>query len=469
MRITRDVSFKIQQSSRRLLSIVATSLFVLASSIVLNVTLHPVNHASAAATPESCFQFDNATGTILNYYDNENNDAAQPACPKDVEIPSAIGGIAVIKIGDLAFQSKQLTSVVFVDTNSVAEIGSSAFSFNQLSSLVVPNSVTVIRDGAFGYNQLTTLQLGNSISIIGSAAFISNRLTTLQVPDSVIAIENSAFQKNKLELVVLSNSLTTIDVYAFFDNHLTSAIIPDTLTSLSPCAFAGQTDVSFGQSFFAEMVSSDAARKAAAFRHLHYMQINTASADIQNGLVSDACVVSDELDLGDLNGDGMISPIAYAGHIINPAPVTVEYKDPLGNLMDNTPQSHMTGDINGSKIYDYLYNNGPVLPMPVDAYSPQPSEMQAIQDALGPYYSVGQTHTFAAPLSHYYDVAAPQTVTLLPGENIVSFIYRLKPPSRPNMNIVVGSSSDSLTVVWLQKKMQLNTLYDIGNYTAVIG
>ena len=216
VRITRDVSFKIQQSSRRLLSIVATSLFVLASSIVLNVTLHPVNHASAAATPESCFQFDNATGTILNYYDNENNDAAQPACPKDVEIPSAIGGIAVIKIGDLAFQSKQLTSVVFVDTNSVAEIGSSAFSLNQLSSLVVPNSVTVIRDGAFGYNQLTTLQLGNSISIIGSTAFISNRLTTLQVPDSVIAIENSAFQKNKLELVALSNSLTTIGVYAFF-------------------------------------------------------------------------------------------------------------------------------------------------------------------------------------------------------------------------------------------------------------
>jgi len=84
-------------------------------------------------TDESCFTFDEATGTITDY---------QSSCTKNVIIPNTIGGVNVINIGSNAFRNKQLTSVIIPD--SVTEIGVSAFENNQLTSVTLGNNVTTM-------------------------------------------------------------------------------------------------------------------------------------------------------------------------------------------------------------------------------------------------------------------------------------------------------------------------------------
>lgn len=111
------------------LPFVLSAFAILAVASVFGVKHLPV--ASAATTPESCFAF--SVDTITDYYDNEGNVATNPACPRDVEIPSSIGGAAVKTIGNYAFAQKQLTSVII--PNSVTSLGYAAFYNNQLTSV----------------------------------------------------------------------------------------------------------------------------------------------------------------------------------------------------------------------------------------------------------------------------------------------------------------------------------------------
>ena len=45
----------------------------------------------------SCFEFDATdTGTINDYYDNEDDNTSNPACPRDVVIPQGVTSILAI-------------------------------------------------------------------------------------------------------------------------------------------------------------------------------------------------------------------------------------------------------------------------------------------------------------------------------------------------------------------------------------
>ena len=107
------------------------------------------NAATPTTPPDTCFAFDSSTGTITDYYDSESNNSSNPACTRDVAIPSTIGGVAVTSIGDSAFNSNQLTSVTI--PNSVTSIGDYAFTSNQLTSALIYGD-PAIGDSAFIYN-----------------------------------------------------------------------------------------------------------------------------------------------------------------------------------------------------------------------------------------------------------------------------------------------------------------------------
>ena len=98
----------------------------------------------AAPTPDHCF-----TTQVINS-DQIEIKGYTTSCGFDVVIPDMIGGKKVTSIGNSAFTSNQLTSVVIPD--SVTSIGDFAFQINQLTSVVIPDSVTSIGERAFAEN-----------------------------------------------------------------------------------------------------------------------------------------------------------------------------------------------------------------------------------------------------------------------------------------------------------------------------
>jgi len=71
-------------------------------------------------------------------------------------IPDTIWGIPVTRIGNEAFKSKGLTSVII--PNGVISIGKEAFAYNEISIVTIPNSVTYIDTAAFKQTHYTSEQ-----------------------------------------------------------------------------------------------------------------------------------------------------------------------------------------------------------------------------------------------------------------------------------------------------------------------
>ena len=183
-------------------------------------------------TTSTCFEFDAVdTRRIVDYYDNENNNSNNLACPRDIVILRR-----VISIGDSAFENNSLTSVDIPD--NVTSIGSHAFSENSLTSVDIPDNVTSIGDSAFENNSLTSVDIPDNVTSIGSHAFSENSLTSVDIPDNVTSIGSHAFSKNSLTSVDIPDSVSFIDDHAFSKNSLTSVDIPDDVTSIGSHAFS---------------------------------------------------------------------------------------------------------------------------------------------------------------------------------------------------------------------------------------
>ncbi len=184
---------------------------------------------------ENCFSFNSTTGTILDYYNNENNISSNSACPKSIIIPSTINETTVTAIADNAFKDKGLKRLVMPDT--ITTLGNWAFINNQLTSVKLSNTLTSIGNYEFANSLLTKITIPDTVTSIGSGAFQGNQLTSVSIPDSVITIDSYAFENNKLTSVTLSNSATSIGYAAFQGNQLTSVSIPDSVTSIERYAF----------------------------------------------------------------------------------------------------------------------------------------------------------------------------------------------------------------------------------------
>ncbi len=183
-----------------------------------------------ALTSENCFNAEEYEDeneedkVIINgYYSYENNNSSNPACPKEVNIPSTINGISVTSINAAAFQELGIEKIII--PNTVTYIGSNSFAYNNIENLVIPNSVTYIGENAFQENNIAKLTLSNSLITIGDSAFYWNSLKTITIPSSVTTIGHGAFGINKIKTITIPSSVTTIESFAFSDNQLTSVCI----------------------------------------------------------------------------------------------------------------------------------------------------------------------------------------------------------------------------------------------------
>ncbi|MBP1926910.1 hypothetical protein J2Z76_002782 [Sedimentibacter acidaminivorans] len=139
--------------------------FFTAAGVTGNATNNAEEGIITAAFEQlpSLFTFEEGTGTITDY----SNDG-----PKDVVIPSTIGGVDVVNIRSDTFNEKQLTSVTIPD--SVTSIGEDAFRSNSLATIIIPDSVSSIGSRAFHANQLTSIKMSKADITIGDNMLTKN-------------------------------------------------------------------------------------------------------------------------------------------------------------------------------------------------------------------------------------------------------------------------------------------------------
>lgn len=459
-------------------------LIVLAAGIftVLGfTTITSTNNAYAAVPPDSCFQF--SAGSITNYYENEGNNPANPACPKNVDIPATIGGVPVTSLATNSMSSRSLTAITlpasltsigsyslsgniltsvtipngvttigasaFVNNqistlnlaSSVTNIDAFAFSGNQLTSLTIPNGVTTIGDAAFSNNLIASLNLPNTLTSLGTQAFMSNRLTTVTIPGSLANTGMMPFIFNQLTSVTLNPGVNTIGMGAFAYNNITSVSLRAGLTTIENAAFAYNSlesvDVptsvnnlnyqAFAAQFDQPLSYLDGSDIAGQFATLRYVKLYVTGGGNPNGLSNAVTHIDENIDGQDFNGNGnMTDVVNIGGHVINPASTTVNYVNSSGGTL--LPSISTVGELtDGTNITDYLVSNGPVVAPYADPYNPTPAELAAASNTLATAYdSISDSRIFTADSIDGYDTitpASPHSLTLASRTNTLNFVY----------------------------------------------
>lgn len=170
------------------------------------------------ASPASYFNF--STGTITGLTDEGNAVSV-------IEIPSEIDGVAVVRIGDNAFDSFMQDC-----TN--------------LTSVIIPDSVTSIGNSAFyGCTNLTNVDISDNLITIENSAFENcTSLSSVIIPDSVASIGNGAFKNTGIVNIVIPKGVNNINYGVFYCcTKLTTITIPDSVTSIGDRAFQDCTSL----------------------------------------------------------------------------------------------------------------------------------------------------------------------------------------------------------------------------------
>jgi len=178
-------------------------------------------------TPESCFYFDETTGTISAFDSSWNQFYDVETCGTDLVIPKTIDNVAVTTIGYSAFFAMDLTSVIIPDT--VVDLEMSAFyDCKNIKHLTIPESVTTIgSDGISGINLESIFITENLTQLNSSIGNTGANLKTLVVPGNIEFVIDA-----RASHVILMEGVTTIGMATFYRSQFTSIEIPSSVTNI---------------------------------------------------------------------------------------------------------------------------------------------------------------------------------------------------------------------------------------------
>ena len=159
---------------------------------------------------------------------------------------------SVSMIGVCAFACSKITQI---DLNKAEYIGSSAFMYSSLESLIIPDGVKLLGDKAFAScYRLRAVKLGAGLTNISSESFAGcSALPEIEIPANIVSIGGGAFFGTySMTKVTFAEGgrLSEIAFEAFAGSGLVSVEIPASVTALGGGAFSGcsaLSAVTFGE------------------------------------------------------------------------------------------------------------------------------------------------------------------------------------------------------------------------------
>lgn len=361
---------------------------ILSLLLVLSILISPfagtLNNIAVAEGEETPFIFDAETGTITGYKDGNP--------PADLVIPAEINGVEVKHIGDKAFYYSQYGGTIKTQLNSVElpegleSLGYMAFQKNNFTEIKLPSTLTTLGQRSLAYNKLTTIEFPDNLKSIGKEAFEENEFTEIEIPSHIEEIGEGAFRTNKIEKVVLHDGLKTIGAKAFEDNLIEEIEIPDTVENLPS-------------------INKD----------------NSIFRRNGNG--------TGTLYLAKVYNNSGATPKNTFG-IVNPASVTIEYKDSNGEEIK--PSKTIVG-----KELKIAKKEGSAWSSPIVVVEGSGEDLltynvdkdigykliEVIDEISENYYQMNKEYTFEPEEIEEYTRPDEKIVTLNDRENIISFIY----------------------------------------------
>ena len=326
------------------------------------------------SSEETPFIFDSETGTITGYKDGNP--------PADLVIPAEINGVQVKHIGNEAFKGKKLNSVVLPE--GLESIGYMSFQKNNLTEIKLPSTLTTLGQRSLAYNKLTTIEFPEGLKSIGKEAFQENEFTEIEIPSHIEEIEEGAFKTNKIEKVILHDGLKTIGAKAFEDNLIEEIEIPETV-------------------------------------------VNWPSTNKDNSIFRRNGNGTGILYLAKVYNNSGSTPKNTFG-IVNPASVTIEYKDINGEEI--RPSKTIVG-----KELKIAEKQGTAWNAPIVAVEGSGKDLvnydaefgykliEVMDEISENYYQMNNEYTFEPEEIEGYELPEAQTVKLTERENTVTFTY----------------------------------------------
>ena len=142
-----------------------------------------------------------------------------PSYPRDavtdVIVENAAEDLVITNVGDSAFASESIKSVVLPDT--ITDIGSYAFSGSSITSFTPPKSLKTIGSYAFYYcSSLKEFSFPSDTTDIKTGVLYGcSALTSITIPKTVTAIGSEAFAETAIKKAFIPKSVQTYGAYIF--------------------------------------------------------------------------------------------------------------------------------------------------------------------------------------------------------------------------------------------------------------
>ncbi len=211
------------------------------------ITINSITVTVENKTQYSYIDIDSSENRVLRFNNQVGTIGANVFAKANLNINILQFDYKIDNIRTSAFTNNpSLHTIIF--NSGVDTIGDSAFYFTNVAKIIYFNGIenkTYFIDGNTLEIPTNTINIGGLFNsqthfysdpsnniLIPSSAFVYNNLTTLKLPISLVNINYGALRYSKITSLVLPKNLILIEFHAFYGNSIENLFVSDTLSTV---------------------------------------------------------------------------------------------------------------------------------------------------------------------------------------------------------------------------------------------